>query len=70
MNIHKFFTQKLSVTTGIPLKVLDYGCGPVLAYDVSAAGANVEIVLAEYDETYRNALQDWLALQPGTGLHI
>ena len=64
VNIHEFFTQKLSVTTGIPLKVLDYGCGPVLAYDISAAGANAEIVLAEYDEKYRNALQDWLDHSP------
>ena len=32
------------------MRVLDYGCGPALAYDISPAGTNAdsEIVLAEY----------------------
>ena len=64
VNVHKFFTQKYSTFNGVPLKVLDYGCGPVLAYDISAAGANAEIVLAEYDEKYLNTLQDWFNHSP------
>ena len=62
--LHRFFTQKHSTSKGAPLKVLDYGCGPVLAYDISAAGANAETVLAEYGEKCRNALQDWLNHSP------
>ena len=43
-------------------KVLDYGCGPVIAFAISAAGKNAvsEIVLAEYTEMSRNALHKWL----------
>ena len=44
----------------MPLKVLNYGCGPILAYDISPAGVKAEIVLAENGEKSRNALQDWL----------
>ena len=64
VNVQKFFAQKHSTSTGVPLKVLDYGCGPVLAYTINAAGANAEIVLAEYGEKCRNALQDWLSHSP------
>ena len=34
--------------------MLDYGCGPVLAYSICAAGANAEIVMAEYGERCHN----------------
>ena len=66
MNVHKFFVQKHSLTTSKdePIRVLDYGCGPVLAYNICAAGVNAEIVLAEYGEKCRNALQDWLDCNP------
>ena len=65
VNVHRFFAQKHSFSKGMPLKVLDYGCGPVLAYDISpAAGVKAEVVLAEYDEKCRNALQDWLDGNP------
>ena len=64
MNVHKFFTQKYLASKDVPLKVLDYGCGPALAYDISPAGANTEIVLAEYGEKCRSALQDWLDHSP------
>ena len=52
------------------MKVLDYGRGPALAYDISPAGANTEIVLAEDGERCRS-IQDWLDCSPssGTGLH-
>ena len=64
VNVHKFFAQKHLTSTGVPLKVLDYGCGPALAYTISAAGVNAEIVLAEYGQKCRNALQDWLNHSP------
>ena len=64
VNVHNYFVQKHSISKGEPMKVLDYGCGPALAYDISAAGANAEIVLAEYGERCRNALQDWLNRSP------
>ena len=64
VNVHKFFTYKYSASKGEPIKVLDYGCGPALAYDISPAGINAEIVLAEYGETCRSALQDWLDRSP------
>ena len=59
-NVHNFFAQKHSTSEGMPLKVLDYGCGPVVAFDISAAKEEAEIVLAEYGENCRQALQDWL----------
>jgi hypothetical protein len=65
VNVHKFFEQKHSTSQDdTPMKVLDYGCGPVLAYTICAAGANAEIVLAEYGENNRSALQDWLDRNP------
>ena len=64
VNVHKFFVQKHSTSQDEPTKVLDYGCGPVLAYSICAAGANTEIVLAEYGENNRNALRDWLDRSP------
>ena len=64
LNVHTFFVQKHSTSQDEPMKVLDYGCGPALAYSICAAGANAEIVLAEYGEKCRNALQDWLDRSP------
>ena len=45
-------------------KVLDYGCGPVVANAISAAGVAKELVLAEYTEKNRNAVQQWLDGDP------
>ena len=64
VNVHKFFVQKRSTSQDEPMKVLDYGCGPVLAYSICAAGANAEIVPAAYGETNHNALRDWLDCSP------
>ena len=64
VNVHNFFVQKHWLSSSEPMTVLDYGCGPALAYDISPAGANAEIVLAEYSEKCRNALQDWLDRSP------
>lgn len=43
------------------LKVLDYGCGPSLAYSISAAPKAAEIVLADYGKSNRDSLQKWLS---------
>lgn len=45
-------------------KVLDYGCGPVIAYEISAARIASEIVLAEYTKTSRELLKKWLSHDP------
>ena len=42
------------------LKVLDYGCGPVIINVISAATKASEIILAEYTEQNRKNLQEWL----------
>ena len=64
LNVHKFFVQKHSTLQDEPMKVLDYGCGPVLADSICAAGVNAEIVMAENGEGCCNALQDWLDRSP------
>ena len=61
-NLHQFF-QSLSTTT-TDLKVLDYGCGPVVANVISAARVATEIVFAEYTEEGRSAVQQWLKKDP------
>jgi hypothetical protein len=42
------------------LKVLDYGCGPSLAYSISAVPKASEIVLADYSKPNKDYLQKWL----------
>ena len=65
LQLHRFFTQKCLTSNGREsLKVLDYGCGPVVAYNISAAGLNAEIVLAEYGAKCRSALNEWLSHSP------
>ena len=46
------------------LKVLDYGCGPVIAYNISAARVASEIVLAEYTRKSRELIKKWLDQDP------
>ena len=51
--IHEFSIQNLhehfqSLPTETEFRVLDYGCGPVIANIISAARVASEIVLAEY----------------------
>ena len=63
-NLHDFFTTK-SFPQGEQLQVLDYGCGPVIANVISAASVmDIEIVLAEYTERSRKAIQHWLDIKP------
>lgn len=65
VHLHQFFVQKKSTSKeGEPLSVLDYGCGPVVAYGISAAGLNAEIVLADYCEEYRSTVNKWLNNSP------
>ena len=55
--LHHFFAQKCFTSNGgEPVIVLDYGCGPVVAYDISVVGMKVEIVLAENGAKCRSAL--------------
>ena len=63
-NIHAYFASNHTSSQGRPLQVLDYGCGPVLAYDISVAGVGGEIVLAEYAGKCRDAIQKWLDRDP------
>ena len=44
--------------------MLDYGCGPVIANVISAAGIGSDIILAEYTEKSRQAIQQWLDSEP------
>ena len=46
------------------LKVLDYGCGPVIANVISAATKASEIILAEYTEQNRKTMQQWINGDP------
>ena len=69
-NVHKVFSrlfpQEQEASCQTKIRVLDYGCGPSIAYTISAAGIpNVsEIVLAEYTARNREAVQQWLDKDP------
>ena len=64
-SVHAFFAElyhSITLPGKKSCKILDYGCGPVIAFGISAAGkAQVsEIVLAEYTPKSREAIQQWL----------
>ncbi len=44
--------------------MLDYGCGPAIAYVISAARVATEVIFAEYTEKNRKAVQQWLDKEP------
>ena len=46
------------------LKILDYGCGATMIYDINATTKASEIVLAEYTEPNRVFIQKWLDKDP------
>ena len=46
------------------LKVLDYGCGPVVVYQISAALQDSEIVMADYVEKNQREVQLWVDKEP------
>ena len=73
--MHDFSVQKLhehfksqadAASTGVEFRVLDYGCGPVIANIISAARVASEIVLAEYTEQGRAAVRSWLNNNPNS----
>ena len=52
------------------VKVLDYGCGPSLLPAIAAATKASEIVLAEYSDTNRRAIRQWLNGDTAASPHI
>ena len=62
-SFHEFF-QSYTATNPRPLKVLDFGAGPTIAFEISTSRYASEIVLAEYTEKNRKALQLWLDRNP------
>ena len=61
-DFYKSYGATNSATDG--LKVLDIGCGPVIAHVISAAEYASEIVLSEYTELNRKELTKWLDNDP------
>ena len=60
--LHEFYKSY-----GLPpagLKVLEFGTGPVIIYEISASLYASEIVLSEYTEKNRELLQMWLDRGP------
>ena len=60
--LHNLYSSYGSSPAG--LKVLDYGCGPVVAYEISAALQASEIVMAECTEGGRKQVQLWVDKEP------
>ena len=60
--LHEFYKSYGSPPVG--LKVLEFGAGPVISYEISAALYASEIVLSEYTEKNRKVLQMWLDRDP------
>ena len=46
------------------LKMLDLGCGPVIAYAISAVEYTSEIIMAEYTELNRQEITKWINKDP------
>ena len=61
-NLHDFYTSHFQ--KGANLKVLNYGSGPIVAFEASAAPYAQEIVLAEYIEKNRMVAKLWLDKDP------
>ena len=60
--MHEFYKSYGSPPAG--LKVLEFGTGPVIIYEISASLYASEIVLSEYTEDNRKLLQMWLDRDP------
>ena len=60
--LHDFYTSHFQ--KGANLKVLNYGSGPIVAFEASAASYAQEIVLAEYIEKNRMVAKLWLDKDP------
>ena len=63
-NLRDFFQKKSVLSSISEFKVLDFGCGPVIANVISAARVATEVVLAEYTEEGRSAVRMWLEEDP------
>jgi 2-polyprenyl-3-methyl-5-hydroxy-6-metoxy-1,4-benzoquinol methylase len=61
--LHAFF-KDVRVPQTSEYRVLDFGCGPVVAYVISAARVATEVIFAEYTEKNRKAVQQWLDKEP------
>ena len=62
--LHEFYETYGSPPAG--LKVLEFGTGPIIIYEISTSLYASEIVLSEYTEKNRKALQKWLDGDPDT----
>ena len=63
--LHKLFgTSSYSGVNSGEMNILDYGCGPVPIYTISAATHASEIVFADYTEKNRRELQRWVEGDP------
>ena len=62
-HFHEFYS-KYDQLLHSGLKILDYGTGPSIHYLISAAPHASEIVLSDYTEGNRTALQQWLENNP------
>ena len=60
--LHEFYTSHFE--RGANLKILNYGCGPIVAFEASAAPYAREIVLADYLEQNRAVVKLWLDKNP------
>ena len=60
--LHDFYTSHFQ--RGANLKVLNYGCGPIVAFEASAVLYAQEIVLAEYVKQNRAVAKLWLDKDP------
>ena len=60
--LHEFYNSYGSTSSS--LKVLDYGSGPTVLYAISSALQASEIILADYTDKNREAIQHWLKKAP------
>lgn len=61
--LHDLYSNKYREKTD--LKVLEVGCGPAIAYQISAAPHASKIVMAELVERNRDAIRLWVDKKPG-----
>ena len=64
---HKYVLQKFHqflIGSKPGLKILEVGAGPVMVHAISAAQYASEIVLSEYSDNFRSALQKWVDGDP------
>ena len=61
--LYKFY-RSYAESAGSNLSVCDIGCGPVIAYVISAARYASEITMSEYTKRNRDEIQLWLDKDP------